>query len=95
MVGIKENNSKKANGRKRQSNSSNELGKTYKRHVYSTRQKRTFEQSINAFASISPQFKEKDTNNIQIDEYNRFVSAICPIYNVIKTQHTCLYEIEH
>ena len=31
--------------------------------------------NLNTFASISFQFKKKGTNNIQIDEYNRFVSA--------------------
>ena len=66
---------------------------TYKRHVYSTRQKHRFEQFANAFASISPQFKEIDTNNILIDEYNRFIRVICPICNVIKPQHRHLYEI--
>ena len=39
--------------------------------------------------------KKKYTNKIQIDEYNRFVSAMCPVYNVIKTQQRCLFEIEH
>ena len=94
-IGIKENNLKQTTGRKRQSNSSNQLQNTYKRRVYSTRQKRTFEQFANAFASISPHLKENDTNNIQIDEYNRLCSVIYPICNVIKTQHRCLYDIEN
>ena len=64
-VGIKENNLKQTTGHKRQSNSSNQLQNIYKRRVYSTRQKRTFEEFAKAFASISPYLKENDTNNIK------------------------------
>ena len=47
------------------------------------------------FASISPQFKENDTNNIQVDEYNMFVIVTRPVCNVIKNQHRCMYEVEN
>ena len=53
------------------------------------------EQLENIFASISPQSKEYNIKNIQVDEYNRFVSVICPICNVIKIQNRCLHEVEN
>ena len=51
-------NSEKLTGHKRQSNSSNKKRKKYKRHVFTSRQKRAYEQFVNSFASISLQKKK-------------------------------------
>ena len=46
------------------------------------------------FQSISNKNKTDDIqDNIEVDEFNRFVSVTCPHCKLIKTQHRCLHEI--
>ena len=34
-----------------------------------------------------------DNDNLNLDENNRYISIICPICNMIQTQHRCLFEV--
>ena len=39
-------------------------------------------------------FNENEQENIEVDEFNRFVSISCSVCKSIKTQHRCLYEVK-